>query len=1331
MSHGRPNGYPIIPERYQVNDEALHEYDRQREIHECEALIQQAQLRKQQLLGLTSSSQRPPNPMVEMEPSAGRTQEVPSGGAQTGQRQFSPYGFPASNMHSLPQAAHPSTVQPYHYAATYPYGEVWSVDQQYFGNQPGIANGAYVDPRRSQMVHIHNGHQGVGGQQQAIQMPPASPAHLSTQHASTSSLPVGVTAGRTVNQQPVHKVHPPMPRQLHASGSTQATSSTMRLGQANLPPYQPYNHFQSSGPVVTVSTSVGSGRADKGNTNTTKQDVVAFNSATPSLPPPSAAKVSAQAQIPTPPLASVPKSSSTAKQVGGAFKNNSTSSQSSAVPSPTVDYVLNCMAKVRNWAKTAPPNSLSEISESKQWRVYKDDQSMVRIVVDTKNGTEVHSTDKFFHELLAKARLMDQYGSQVQPQQTLLQTPRVPSGPQPAQVLAAVKASTEPLSAQRLVQVTLPASAPAGRPVRHQAPAQVPAAAVITIPTTPAVRPSSPMKDVPKTLVGNNWRSPRDANLKHLARDILLALKRPAEPDERPAKRQAVESMVLAQEGAGGLDTAVPVTVPVERPAIVSAVSASTTTTVPAPAVSGAPVSETPHMQAVGSVPAATVTTTHPTSQSAAATVTQAVNAAYAANDQTQLPSSFKGSAAIPNTAMRLVPGQASTSAVEPLPLPPSRNPTSASTAATSKSTTAPRQQATDKQPTATIQPQTTVPAPSSLSTPYGTPTRPFLSGSFQTQPPVTEPTPSPAVGTMPAPAPSYNYFHSGATPYHMLSTMSAQPMFQRSQAVFSISSAPSASKPPPKVDLSTLKKNPASTPGSSKTKVPSTHTSSSTNAPKVANLVDAIESRTSGKALPRKTNLANSSSLKSVASASRVTPLQAASSAVIDLTSPEPGPAALQKKEPLFLPSPSPEPRMSSRRDSVSSIEEIESLALPPGATKARHQKTKARRKIPYILVPPPPDYLVALREYERKKAERRVAPSGSEIVIRRRTTTNATASASTSASADQSRSGSSSRAGVEDQWNYYPLESRPDSESSADPAEREAIQLACTRVQEMSCRWNGCDVVLNSVKSLIRHLNEQHKPPRAQLNYFTCLWTQCGRRCDYRDKHFEKHAMSPLRCAYQDCNESYRTGGQLLKHFKAKHEKDKLRPSAKPALPTLKPVGALPGSLPAFLIVTGPVKSWPISQQRHALLGPWVLRNIVESDQEKPRQRTRKTARSTGAPAIEPSNDYEFLTARTTRYSSLLSQPVDMHLGDLDSARISKMIDDGLTFWPGKQEGSSGMKKPQQPLSPTRPGLGSGEDEGDGKPSYESEAVRAGFSSDEDAVENMLTELSFVDRA
>lgn len=45
-------------------------------------------------------------------------------------------------------------------------------------------------------------------------------------------------------------------------------------------------------------------------------------------------------------------------------------------------------------------------------------------------------------------------------------------------------------------------------------------------------------------------------------------------------------------------------------------------------------------------------------------------------------------------------------------------------------------------------------------------------------------------------------------------------------------------------------------------------------------------------------------------------------------------------------------------------------------------------------------------------------------------------------------------------------------------DPHEHDAVQLSCSRLQPVSCRWGECDIVLNSVDTLIHHLNREHKP-------------------------------------------------------------------------------------------------------------------------------------------------------------------------------------------------------------------------------------------------------------
>jgi hypothetical protein len=55
---------------------------------------------------------------------------------------------------------------------------------------------------------------------------------------------------------------------------------------------------------------------------------------------------------------------------------------------------------------------------------------------------------------------------------------------------------------------------------------------------------------------------------------------------------------------------------------------------------------------------------------------------------------------------------------------------------------------------------------------------------------------------------------------------------------------------------------------------------------------------------------------------------------------------------------------------------------------------------------------------------------------------------------------------------------------------------------------------------------------------------------------------------------------------------------------------------------------------------------------------------------PDEDSSNDYDFLDTRPTRYSSQLSQGVDMRLEDLNSEDISRLVDEGLMLW--GQEGA-----------------------------------------------------------
>jgi len=223
---------------------------------------------------------------------------------------------------------------------------------------------------------------------------------------------------------------------------------------------------------------------------------------------------------------------------------------------------------------------------------------------------------------------------------------------------------------------------------------------------------------------------------------------------------------------------------------------------------------------------------------------------------------------------------------------------------------------------------------------------------------------------------------------------------------------------------------------------------------------------------------------------------------------------------------------------------------------------------------------------------------------------------------------------------------------------AEQQAVQLACSRLQELSCKWDGCLVKMNSVDALIYHLNRQHKPRASHSNFFLCRWTQCGRRCNFHEKHLEKHASLPLNCPYEDCEESFRSVPPLLKHTRAEHKNDELKPSTELWYPTVKVPDAALGVIPSYMITTRVVNPDEISSARHAILGPRVLRDISGLERERSKNKGKKTV-------IPDEDDYDFLNARSTRYSSHLSEGVDMRLDDLECEDISRLVDEGLMLW------------------------------------------------------------------
>ncbi|PPQ83135.1 hypothetical protein CVT25_003712, partial [Psilocybe cyanescens] len=353
---------------------------------------------------------------------------------------------------------------------------------------------------------------------------------------------------------------------------------------------------------------------------------------------------------------------------------------------------------------------------------------------------------------------------------------------------------------------------------------------------------------------------------------------------------------------------------------------------------------------------------------------------------------------------------------------------------------------------------------------------------------------------------------------------------------------------------------------------------------------------------------------------------------------------------DPLFLPSSSPESGPSSSRG------QNETLGwAAKSVTRRRSNENRA-----YVLVPPAPDYLVLYREQMRRKRSGGLQKEAHPASL------------------------PESVVGEEDFW--YTFESQRGSPS--DENEREAIKLACSRLQASPCRWSRCDAIMNSGEALIRHLN-LHKPKPSQntvsaFRTFMCRWTQCGQQgVRFGDsQHLKKHALLPLRCAYMDCKDTFRSGGQLLNHFRKKHADGKLKPSTKPEAPITEAavLPEIPAPFPSYLLSTDLARGEVLSKERHLLVGQRVLMNITFVDDGTPlKRRSKKTARPASHALPDPTahltNDYQFLTTKNSaRSSTYSSQACDIDHDDLDSAQISRMVGQGLVFWGSDDEDDGG---------------------------------------------------------
>ncbi|KAF8076708.1 hypothetical protein FPV67DRAFT_429044 [Lyophyllum atratum] len=353
--------------------------------------------------------------------------------------------------------------------------------------------------------------------------------------------------------------------------------------------------------------------------------------------------------------------------------------------------------------------------------------------------------------------------------------------------------------------------------------------------------------------------------------------------------------------------------------------------------------------------------------------------------------------------------------------------------------------------------------------------------------------------------------------------------------------------------------------------------------------------------------------------------------------------PLPSRPKTPLFLPSPSLSP---CTKPTGSTIDDIANdLILDDISSPRRHA---AKSQPFYILVPPVPDYI---QRYKTQQAGRKRHRSSMPVVD----------------GPDADVESRSSTVYGEDIIDTDPAS----NDFVNDNAEREAVILSCSRLLESPCKWDSCGTVLSSAEKLILHFAFEHRPQSTSKGSCVCMWQQCGR---YESNsiqlfnHMKNHATFPLLCAYKDCQGVFWTACQLTKHHKAEHSNAPLKPPATIFAPTLEPPPDTSGVVPSYLLE--PVRASSISKERHAVLGPWVLRNIagpVNLGMKRYNAASKLSRTSSGEgenrPGIQP---YDFLNFPSTNFSTSPSKPSRIRgMDNLDSGEVSEMVHDGMLLW------------------------------------------------------------------
>ncbi|KAJ3895588.1 hypothetical protein GG344DRAFT_61993 [Lentinula edodes] len=271
-------------------------------------------------------------------------------------------------------------------------------------------------------------------------------------------------------------------------------------------------------------------------------------------------------------------------------------------------------------------------------------------------------------------------------------------------------------------------------------------------------------------------------------------------------------------------------------------------------------------------------------------------------------------------------------------------------------------------------------------------------------------------------------------------------------------------------------------------------------------------------------------------------------------------------------------------------------------------------------------------------------------------------------------------------------------------DPQEFAALKKSITRLHECMCKWGGCEVILSSTEKLGQHMRN-HVVESQQDKYgvnsypslgnlFLIVFSKnpilckiCGKHEAQNPDHVENHAYHQLCCPYEGCDESFRSSRKLSQHSLKYHCDDQLRPSAEPYFP-FQPASPpdIPSTLPSYMVIARAVTPHPISAQRHQVLGPWVLKNMMPPVDSVSLKRYLKAKHLGRVEAPTTSDEYEFLVSRSS-HSCMPSRPAKIRdFGDLNSDQVSQLINDGMSFWQEeKKDEETAFSEPGNSPSPS----------------------------------------------